>query len=108
MREVANSVQRFHGSCKKKWRIESDIVAAYGESASPSEQLSRSEKHERKFGLFLNCPRINFVKAVPISLGVGAAFGGMSEEFIRALIENEFQVKEAMALAEREKASKNG
>jgi hypothetical protein len=45
---------------------------------------------------------------VPISLGVGAAFGGMSEEFIRALIENEFQVQEALALAEREKADKNG
>lgn len=108
MCEAAESVQRFHGSCKKKWRIESDIVATYSDSASPSEWLTRAEKHERKFGLFLNCSRINFVKAVPISLGVGAAFGGMSEEFIRALIENEFQVQEAMILAEREKANKNG
>jgi hypothetical protein len=108
MREPADSVQRVHERCKKKWRIESDIVATYNDATSPSERLTRAEKHERKFGLFLNCYRINFVKALPISLGVGAAFGGMSEEFIRALIENEFQVQEAMALAEREKADKNG
>lgn len=41
-------------------------------------------------------------------MGIGAAFGGMSEEFVRALIENELQVQNALAIVEQEKAKKNG
>lgn len=45
---------------------------------------------------------------MPVSIGVSAAIGGMTEEFLRAICENEMQVQAMLAQIEAEKAKKNG
>lgn len=43
-----------------------------------------------------------------MSVGIGAALGGASEDFLRAICENEMQVQTMLAKIELEKAKKNG
>lgn len=45
---------------------------------------------------------------MPVSIGVSAAIGGMTEEFLQAICENELQIQAMMVQIEAEKAKKNG
>ena len=49
-----------------------------------------------------------FIQALPVSIGASAAIGGVPEEFLRAICENEMQVQAMMVQIEAEKAKKNG
>jgi hypothetical protein len=51
---------------------------------------------------------VAFVKAMSVSIGVGAAIGGVSEDFLRAICENEMQIQAMLVQIEMEKAKKNG
>lgn len=48
------------------------------------------------------------MKALPVSIGIGAAMGGVKKEFLQALCENDMQVENMMLELDLEKSKKDG